>query len=583
MAHATAIPGHIKPKRFLGLILTHRLILSLYLGMVGIISLLYFFLLPAGRYDSRINLVVCALILGMFPTIGNPRWYRVVVHTVTVFAVGLALYIGWFTGGLYSGAMVWLGVLVVPVLLLLGARPAFAWIGINQVCLLGMCMATRAGLTTTLPDDMDITFVPALMNQLLALGSLMLGVFASENLQANQLAEVEHRNRELRSIHEALMQAQAHKDEFTAAVGHELRTPMNAILGFNGVLRQELADRPEQVEVVDHIRQSTTHLLQVVNDILDFSQLQAGKLQLLPTDVDLRQLLAQAMAQHKDMAMEKGLRYELVLDPALPTRVHTDGPRLQQILGNLLGNAVKFTETGHVVMRVVPTLSRWRFEVEDTGRGIAPEQQAHVFRQFEHADVQTNREYGGTGLGLSICERLVALLGGEIGVHSTLDEGSVFWFELPLKEARQPLSAAPPVPALPANEPLRVLLVDDNKVNLMVASLQLQKVWPRAHITPCSDGPQALRCLDVQAFDVALVDMLMPEMDGLQLTQQIRHRFPLQTARMPILALTANTHPDERQRCLAAGMDDVLYKPVDTSEMVVRVSTLVRRAREQGA
>ena len=582
MAHATTATGYASPKRFLGLVLTHRLILSLYLGIVILISLLYF-VLPAGRYDATVNLAVCALALAMFPTIGNPRWHPLVVHTLTVLAVSLALYIGWFTGGLHSGAMIWLGVLVVPVLLLLGARPAFAWIGINQVCLLGMFMATRAGLPAPLPDDTSITFVPSLVNQLLTLSSLMLGVFAGENLQANQLAEVEHRNRELRSIHEALMQAQAHKDEFTAAVGHELRTPMNAILGFNGVLRQELVDRPEEVEVVDHIRHSTTHLLQVVNDILDFSQLQAGKLQLLPTDVDLRQLLTQAMAKHEEVAQEKGLSYELVLDPAVPGQVHLDGPRLLQILGNLLGNAVKFTETGHVLLRVVPALARWRFEVEDTGRGIAPEQQAHVFRQFEHADVQTNREYGGTGLGLSICERLVALQGGEIGVHSTLGQGSVFWFELPLQEARQPLFPAQPVSPLPANEPLRVLLVDDNTVNLMVANLQLQKVWPRAQITPCSGGPQALRCLDAQAFDVALIDMLMPDMDGMQLTRQIRDRFPVQTARMPILALTANTHPDERQRCLDAGMDDVLYKPMDTAELVARVSTLVRRAREQGA
>jgi signal transduction histidine kinase/CheY-like chemotaxis protein len=581
MAHATMATGHTHPKRFLGLVLNHRLILSFYLGIVAVISMVYF-VLPANRYDTRINLVVCALALALLPTIGNPRWYRVVVHTLTFFAVTLALYIGWFTGGLYSSAMVWLGVLVVPVLLMLGARSAFAWLGINQLCLLAMFMATRAGWPTPLPNDMSITFVPTVVNQFLALGSLMLGVFVSENLQANQLAEVEQRNRELRGIHEALMQAQAHKDEFTAAVGHELRTPMNAILGFNGVLRQELADRPEQVEVVDHIRHSTTHLLQVVNDILDFSQLQAGKLQLLPSDVDLRQLLAQAMAKHEHAAQEKGLRCELVLDVAVPAQVHIDGPRLLQILANLLGNAVKFTDRGHVTLRVMPASTRWRFEVEDTGRGIAPEQQAHVFRQFEHADVQTNRAYGGTGLGLTICERLVALQGGEIGVRSTLGQGSVFWFELPLPEVSQRRPSTVPVPALPTNEPLRILLVDDNRVNLMVASLQLQKIWPRARITQCSDGPEALRCLDVQAFDVALIDMVMPEMDGLQLTQQIRSRFPVQTAHMPILALTANTHTEERQRCLDAGMDDVLYKPTDTSELVARVSLWVFRAREQG-
>jgi CheY-like chemotaxis protein len=164
-----------------------------------------------------------------------------------------------------------------------------------------------------------------------------------------------------------------------------------------------------------------------------------------------------------------------------------------------------------------------------------------------------------------------------------LGQGSVFWFELPLEEVVSGRPAAVLVQALPANEPLRVLLVDDNTVNLMVARLQLLKIWPQAKITQCSDGPQALRCLDVQAFDVALIDMVMPEMDGMQLTRQIRSRFPTQTARMPILALTANTHPHERQRCLDAGMDDVLHKPMDAAQVVARVSTLVRRARELNA
>ena len=579
MPHFVTASDRPRQKRFLGLILTHRLILATYLGLVGLISLVYW-VFPAGAYDTRVNLAVTALSWVML-LLGSRvvRWHPVMVHTTTALAVILTLHIAWHTGGLNSGAMVWLGVLSVPVLLMLGSRAAFIWIGINLLCVLGMLMASRAIGPVPLPQDMNTILVQTLVNHLLALSSLMLGVFAGENLHTNQLWDVENRNRELRDIHDALMQAQAHKDEFTAAVGHELRTPMNAILGFNSVLRQELADRPEQAEVVEHIRHSTTHLLQVVNDILDFSQLQAGQLQLAPADVDLRQLLEEAMVVPHRLAAEKGLRCELLLHPDMPAHVHVDRQRLLQILGNLLGNAIKFTDRGQVVLRVMPALPRWRFEVEDTGRGIAPEQQAHVFRQFEHADVQTNRAYGGTGLGLTICERLVNIQGGEIGVRSSVGQGSVFWFELPLEEVSPDHPAAAPVQALPVSEPLRILLVDDNTVNLMVAQLQLQKIWPKARITQCSDGAQALRSLETQAFDVALIDMVMPEMDGMQLTGQIRRYFPAQTALMPILALTANTQAQERQKCLDAGMDDVLHKPMDTAQVVASVSLHVRRAR----
>jgi CheY-like chemotaxis protein len=160
-----------------------------------------------------------------------------------------------------------------------------------------------------------------------------------------------------------------------------------------------------------------------------------------------------------------------------------------------------------------------------------------------------------------------------------LGQGSVFWFELPLEDVLPDRPATVPVPALLASEPLRILLVDDNTVNLMVARLQLQKIWPKASITQCTDGAQALRRLEAQVFDVALIDMVMPEMDGLQLTSQIRRHFPTQTAHMPILALTANTLSHERQQCLDAGMNDVLSKPMDTAKLVAAVSTHVRRAR----
>lgn len=559
------------------LVFTRRTILWIYLVAVGLDSLVFYVFAP-GYYNRNANLLVSLLALLLLPTLRFPRLFPWVVHAITAMTVTLLFYIASQSGGINSTALVWLTVLAVPVLLLLGPLATLVWIGLQLLGLLVLWMGSVQGEFNASTHMTEQTLPWAMMNHVLALASLMLAVFVYDHLHKTQLRDIDSRNADLRRIHEALIQAQAHKDEFVAAVGHELRTPMNAILGFNGVLREELADRPEQVEVVDHIRRSTTHLLQVVNDILDFSQLQAGRLVLHQTDLDFPQWLHETVAPYQARAIDKGLAFDLQTDPRLPVHVHADRRRLQQVVGNLLDNAIKFTAQGRVSLRVLAAGPRVRFEVEDTGRGIAPDRQAHIFRRFEHADVQTNRAYGGTGLGLALCEGLVQLQGGSIGVSSQPGQGALFWFELPLAPAQQALST-PPTDDLPASEPLQILLVDDNAVNLMVAQLQLQKIWPQARITSAASGPEALRLLDTQAFDLALVDMIMPDMDGMQLTRQVRLQFPQITARMPIVALTANTHAAERERCLAAGMDDVLHKPIEHEPLVRTVSALVRKAR----
>jgi signal transduction histidine kinase/CheY-like chemotaxis protein len=417
------------------------------------------------------------------------------------------------------------------------------------------------------------------MNQVMALANLMLGIRLHEHLHDQQLQQLHRRSQEILATHQALLQAQAHKDNFVAAVGHELRTPMNAILGFNGVLRQELKDQPEQAAVVDHIRRSTDHLLQVVNDILDFSQLQAGKMQLYPVDFELAALVEEALAGHRTKATEKGLRLSADIDPALPRWVHADRQRQLRILRNLLGNALKFTEQGEVSLRLTAQGGRLRWEVTDTGCGIAQDRQADIFRRFEHADVQTTRTHGGTGLGLSICEKLVHLQGGQIGVKSQVGQGAQFWFDTPLQAALQASTQQASSLELGAGEGLRVLVVDDNAINLMVARLQLQKCWPQAQVVTADSAAAVLSLLDGSVYDVALVDMVMPEMDGLQLTQAIRQRFSGQAAHMPIIALTANTNPVDRQRCLDAGMCEVLSKPIDIAVLMHSVSSHIQHAR----
>jgi signal transduction histidine kinase/ActR/RegA family two-component response regulator len=563
---------------------SRRTLLAVYMLVIlltgGLVSLL-----PSAGYDNRVVWAACALVLLMMPLV----WvrvhglFRVLFHLANLVAGFMAVYIAAHTGGINSSAMVWLNVLAVPVLLLRGPRQTLVWLALIELSIFGMMLATQQGWISSHTHPAHNGVPWALVNQVLALLDLLFAVRIYDHMQALQLQELERRNTEMQATHQALLRAQAHKDEFVAAVGHELRTPMNAILGFNGVLRRELADRPQEVEVVDHIRRSTQHLLQVVNEILDFSQLQAGKVQLYPKYVDLPATLRQLMAQREERARQKGLAWRLQGAETLPRGIHMDVQRLTQVLGLLLDNAIKFTAQGQVVLQVGlqtgPKGEQLRFEVQDTGVGIAPQRQAHIFNLFEHADVQTNRTYGGTGLGLTICQRLVHLFGGEIGVRSTPGQGAVFWLTLPFLRAQTPMSADETGDTLDPQAPLDVLVVDDNSVNLMVAKLQLQKLWPQARIATASSAAQALLLLDTQGFDVALIDMIMPDIDGMQLTQQIRQRFPAITARMPIIALTANTNPVERERCLAAGMDDVLHKPMDTDSLVHSVNAQIRRLR----
>ncbi len=553
--------------------------LTIYLMLVSVTTFFGYVSTPVERV-SQANLVVSVLAVCLLMVVRVRALFEFIVHAIMALLVMLIVFTATQTGGINSTSVVWLSVLSVAVLLLLGRAATLVWIAIMLCCIWGLTLATWMGWISSHVNNASPSFIGwAWLNHLLALMNLMMGVRIYEHLQQVQLRKLNQRNDEIKATHQALIQAQAHKDEFVAAVGHELRTPMNAILGFNGVLRRELEDDPQQLAVVGHIRRSTEHLLQVVNDILDFSQLQAGKLHLNPVDYEVRALSDELQQRHGNKARSKGIELHVHCDPALPLRLHGDRNRLLQILNNLVDNAIKFTAQGVVDVKLI-ALGEWlRLEVRDAGRGIPPERQQHIFRRFEHADVQTNRTFGGTGLGLTLCEKLVSLHGGKIGVVSQPGHGAMFWLEIPLQAAQEQSPADLRDDDL-SDEALNILVVDDNLVNLMVAQLQLQKCWPKAQITTVDSGAKTLPLLDAQVFDVALVDMIMPVMDGMQLTQHIRQHFPAIAARMPILALTANTNPVDRDKCLAAGMNDVLHKPMDEVVLMRTVAHQVRLARE---
>ena len=553
--------------------------LTIYLMLVSVTTFCGFLFTPV-KLVSQGNLVVSVLAVCLLMVVRVRALFEVIVHTIMALLVMLTVFTATQTGGINSTAVVWLNVLSVAVLLLLGRVATLVWIGIMLCAIWGLTLLTWWGVVDSHVNVSSSVVNWAYLNHLLALLNLMMGVRIYEHLHKVQLRKLNQRNDELKATHEALIRAQAHKDEFVAAVGHELRTPMNVILGFNGVLRRELSDNPEQLAVVGHIRRSTEHLLQVVNDILDFSQLQAGKLRLNRVDFALQSLQEELQLRQGEKAQNKGLTLYFERDAQLPARLHGDQNRLLQILNNLVDNAIKFTHQGSVTVRMMAQGEHLRLEVQDSGRGIPRERQAHIFRRFEHADVQTNRAFGGTGLGLTLCEKLVTLHGGRIGVDSQEGRGACFWLEIPLQAAQGADLLAPMVDDSLVDEPLSILVVDDNKVNLMVAQLQLQKCWPLAQITTVDSGAKALSLIDQQLFDVALIDMIMPDMDGMQVTRQIRQQFPAIAARMPILALTANTNPVDRERCLAAGMNEVLHKPMDTAMLVRMVSHHIAWARK---
>jgi PAS domain S-box-containing protein len=455
-------------------------------------------------------------------------------------------------------------------------------------------------------ENYEMRLLPLNWDEWIAVVRNITALKASEQRLKDDAQELEQKNEELEKALAAAREATRLKSRFLANMSHEIRTPMNGVLGMTDFLLGTGLN-PEQQEYAESIKRSADSLLALIEDILDLSRIEAGKLRLDRADFSLQSTIAETASMFALQARAKGLEFVSTISQGLPEHAVGDPGRLRQVLTNLLGNAVKFTERGEVVLKAeVVSQTRdamqLKFTVQDSGIGVPPGELGRLFDSFTQVDESNTRKYGGTGLGLAISKQLVELLGGEIGLKSEPGKGSKFWFTASFgKSARpnsvaraagnkadlngrpastprvtaaksqssagEPTSAAAPASpskASPFQASMRILLAEDNEINQRIALRLLQKLGLSADAVV--NGREAVEALEKRRYDLVLMDCQMPDMDGFEATAVIRQREGA-TRHQTICALTANAMDGDRERCLAAGMDDYISKPLGLEKL----------------
>jgi signal transduction histidine kinase/CheY-like chemotaxis protein len=404
---------------------------------------------------------------------------------------------------------------------------------------------------------------------------------ANRDLQA-EIKQREQTEAELRVAKVTAEAASRAKNQFLANMSHELRTPLNSVLGMSDLLLRSLASNfgfGKAQRYAQSIRTAGERLLHLIDDILDMARIEAGALRFENAPFDPRRLIAETVEPLIDQCAARNLHLAVDVAADVPHELRSDPYRLRQVLSNLLGNAIKFTEHGSVTVRlsVLPSPEprfkgmRTHWEVIDTGIGIGDQARARLFQPFSQADESCTRKFGGTGLGLAICRQIVSALGGRIDLSSSLGRGSTFWFDIPMEIGATGIHTAAQARPMPTALHGRVLIADDNLANRQLAAEILALAG--CQVGTANDGSEALRKLSEEYFDLVLMDWHMPDMDGVTATRVLRAQESQHPGRhLPVVALTASVLPGDRETCLQAGMDDFVAKPFTYDELVAVVS-----------
>lgn len=521
------------------------------------------------------------LLVGILHALDQGLGYRACANLYLADSLFIAVFgCSFYSGQIHSPVTPWLVLVPVSAVLLLGwCRATLVWMLLSCAIVVGYGLLGLAGIEYPTQFDPQWADLFAAVCTFGLVTILFLAALVFNTHRNMVMSTILERNIELKRAREQAEAATQAKSEFLAMMSHEMRTPLNGIIGALSAV-EGLPEAAPMADTHAMVGDSAKVLLAIISDILDFAHLERGTFRVAEIDFDLGSIVAAIEAVFRRHAEAKGIGLAVTVGVSVPRHLHGDGVRLNQIVANLVGNAIKFTDAGRVGVAVNATADgdRWWLEVvvEDTGIGIEPEAMSHLFQPFTQADASISRRFGGSGLGLAISRRLAELMGGALTAESQPGRGSRFRVMLPFRPASAPLPlAAPAVSAQAPSRPLSVLIAEDNPVNRAVAERIVARL---GHVAASVvDGAAAVEAMERGTYDLVLMDMRMPQMDGLAATRAIR-ALPDPLGSVPIIGVTANTFPQDIQNCLDAGMDGHLSKPFTVDSLASAIGRVLGEA-----
>ncbi len=554
--------------------------LSFSISAVFWLTLLSPFLIYADQWRPGWTSAVCALLISLCIALwraGVPiPWVQLIYQSTLMWGI---LFNAYYSGGVASPVMVWMGIVPILPLFTVSRKWSYAWLIISFSSVVFIYWAQLNGLIPLAANqDENQLALSASMIGVLCITQVML-VMTYDSANAQHIRNIQKQNETLNTLSQELRLANVHKDRFLATVSHEMRTPLNAIMGYLGLLRTTDHLPTIATTYVQGAQNSSAHLLTVINDLLDYSQIRQGKLVFTPLTVNLHEVLKETHQTLAPKAAEQALDYSLDIDSNLPQWVRIDPHRFKQIFLNLVGNALKFTKAGSITTHVRfekdprhPEKGQLVLLVKDTGIGIAKDSIKQIFEPFVQLDTQAklgnDNSLRGNGLGLSITQNLIKSLGGTITLTSEVDVGSTFEVHLPIKTTKAPVASDEAPTDQTHQDEIYLLLVDDHATNRLVAAATIKRGLPNARIDEARNGAEAIEKMKANHYDLVLMDLIMPDYSGVEVTRIIRTECQPPLCHVEVVALTANVADDAVKACLEVGIRELLPKPFDRQVLI---------------